>query len=368
MEKKQGLVKSLFISLTKKDDPYSEEDARNILKKSVPIKVKTPSGRTKTILVKVDTLVNYLHLNTEFTRDMSQLHDSYAPLEQKFVSLLVLHAQKYIDTGDADELQEHVETMALMVVRDEERLANFQNLIQRAPTEAVRKDVCDRAEKLPPADYTSINRYSDEFIDFLTQRSGLSTSVKQGGLKGRVEGQHFKKADVMLVGSVKAGLPLTIDLLKEMHQVMVSEPKKRPGELRGQGINVSAGPGMEYLSGSHVTAELTELLTWLDAATNENQGDRGATVEIAAKAYSWAVSIHPFCDGNGRTARLVMDYALVKGGLLPCTHASHVQPAVFGGLSPSLNDRRGSNPNDLVIHIMEGVENSYRLLGLMPPS
>lgn len=40
-------------------------------------------------------------------------------------------------------------------------------------------------------------------------------------------------------------------------------------------------------------------------------------IELAAWTHAEFVRIHPFVDGNGRTARLIMNYQLMKNGFLP---------------------------------------------------
>lgn len=40
-------------------------------------------------------------------------------------------------------------------------------------------------------------------------------------------------------------------------------------------------------------------------------------IELAAWTHAEFVRIHPFPDGNGRTARLIMNYQLMKAGFLP---------------------------------------------------
>ena len=35
----------------------------------------------------------------------------------------------------------------------------------------------------------------------------------------------------------------------------------------------------------------------------------------AAELCTWLISIHPFADGNGRTARLALDWELARAGL-----------------------------------------------------
>ena len=44
-------------------------------------------------------------------------------------------------------------------------------------------------------------------------------------------------------------------------------------------------------------------------------------VELAAWTHAEFVRIHPFIDGNGRTARLIMNYQLMINGFLPISIA-----------------------------------------------
>jgi Fic family protein len=48
-------------------------------------------------------------------------------------------------------------------------------------------------------------------------------------------------------------------------------------------------------------------------------GSASATPEIAFAAHRRLVDIHPFNDGNGRTARLLMNLILIRGGYPPVT-------------------------------------------------
>jgi Fic family protein len=43
----------------------------------------------------------------------------------------------------------------------------------------------------------------------------------------------------------------------------------------------------------------------------------GHALERAARLHVDFVKIHPFVDGNGRTARLLMNFELMKSGFLP---------------------------------------------------
>jgi len=48
-------------------------------------------------------------------------------------------------------------------------------------------------------------------------------------------------------------------------------------------------------------------------------GVGGVTPEACFEAHFRLVAIHPFADGNGRTARLLMNVVLLRGGYPPIT-------------------------------------------------
>ena len=100
-----------------------------------------------------------------------------------------------------------------------------------------------------------------------------------------------------------------------------------------------------YISGSHyavsavskIPAEMKKLVKWY----NENE-KRLHPVELVATLHQRFVFIHPFVDGNGRVARLLMNLALLRNGftiaIIPAVlrheyiyslEAAHTRPEVF---------------------------------------
>ena len=58
---------------------------------------------------------------------------------------------------------------------------------------------------------------------------------------------------------------------------------------------------------------MQELVEWI----NSDEASALHPIELAALTHWKLVYIHPFYDGNGRTARLVMNYLLMRGGYPP---------------------------------------------------
>ncbi|GFH42774.1 hypothetical protein Hs30E_13250 [Lactococcus hodotermopsidis] len=67
--------------------------------------------------------------------------------------------------------------------------------------------------------------------------------------------------------------------------------------------------GIKYTDPIYIRQEMGNLIYWLDEIAKTLH-----PVEYAALLHLKFVSIHPFADGNGRTARLLMSFALVRNG------------------------------------------------------
>ncbi len=61
-------------------------------------------------------------------------------------------------------------------------------------------------------------------------------------------------------------------------------------------------------------AEFAEWLARTEDALRQEVPDALHPVERAAHAHFWLVDIHPFVDGNGRAARLLMNLLLLQAG------------------------------------------------------
>lgn len=121
---------------------------------------------------------------------------------------------------------------------------------------------------------------------------------------------------------------ITVDLLKELSALVMKNTGKEyktalgdfssaQGELRL--LNVTAGVGgKSYMSYSKVPAKLSEFCTWLNRE-RENYTSKSIVrlYEFSFDAHYRLVTIHPWADGNGRMARLVMNMLQFEFGLIP---------------------------------------------------
>jgi Fic family protein len=95
---------------------------------------------------------------------------------------------------------------------------------------------------------------------------------------------------------------------------------KSPGLWRTGPIGVTGRDGRLIYEGPQaddVSPLMAEVVEWL------SHGDQDDPVVVrAAMAHLHTVSVHPFCDGNGRIARIVQSLVLAREGLLSPEFAS----------------------------------------------
>ncbi|MEN6521893.1 MAG: Fic family protein [Armatimonadota bacterium] len=112
----------------------------------------------------------------------------------------------------------------------------------------------------------------------------------------------------------KAMKPITEDTIKHIHAIVMNGSRSRPIPYRdGQNvIRDSLTGGIIYLppEAQDVPALMQELIKWIDAAEKEQV----PAVIIAAFAHYQFVTVHPYYDGNGRTARLLATFILHRRG------------------------------------------------------
>ena len=84
-------------------------------------------------------------------------------------------------------------------------------------------------------------------------------------------------------------------------------------------MNVTTGiGGKSYMNYSKVPAKLSEFCVWLNKE-RENYTHKSTVqlYEISFDAHYHLATIHPWADGNGRMARLLMNMLQFEFGLIP---------------------------------------------------
>ena len=99
--------------------------------------------------------------------------------------------------------------------------------------------------------------------------------------------------------------------IKNMHQLVLKNIGDRnAGRYRQQNV-VIAGASHTPTDFLHLPQAMNELMAWYQNANDLHPLTRASRLHVDF------VGIHPFVDGNGRTARLLMNCELLRCGYLP---------------------------------------------------
>jgi len=128
------------------------------------------------------------------------------------------------------------------------------------------------------------------------------------------EVQNYWNALIRVEEWASKAKPITEDAVKRIHAMLMNGSRSKSVPYRdGQNvIRDSITGSIIYLPPEcpDVPSLMQEMFAWINAAEKELV----PSVIIAALAHYQFVSIHPYYDGNGRTARLLATYILHKSG------------------------------------------------------
>jgi len=206
-------------------------------------------------------------------------------------------------------------------------LSNYQLISAVAKTEALAHIV--RGIPIPPAVYDRLDRLNiSRAVRGTTGIEGADLSEEEvalvlssevdvlGGAKAREEREARNAAAVMRMVAETLqrdpSQPLTESLIADIHRgttQAIAYAHNSPGSYRSH--NVYAGEYVPPKGGQPVKELMAEFIKWL----NEGQGKALPAAVKAVAAHFYFISIHPFGDGNGRTARAIESYLLYQGQL-----------------------------------------------------
>jgi len=136
----------------------------------------------------------------------------------------------------------------------------------------------------------------------------------QGRERDVEEVRNYWEALARVESWAMQGKPLTENLLQRLHAIVVHGKRARPTPYRdGQNVIRDAASGaIVYLppEAKDVPQLMRGLVQWVQQAEDTNV----PVPIIAGLAHYQFVTIHPYFDGNGRTARLLATFILHRGG------------------------------------------------------
>jgi Fic family protein len=103
--------------------------------------------------------------------------------------------------------------------------------------------------------------------------------------------------------------PLSETVVRELHRRIVLRSQPEIGGIYSKLPRRVAGSAAAFPNHFKIPELMAEFGAWLAKA--------GTEPEAGFEAHYRLVAIHPFADGNGRTARMLMNLMLLRGGYPP---------------------------------------------------
>jgi Fic family protein len=210
-----------------------------------------------------------------------------------------------------------------------------------------RKSELDRLRPLSTAALGQLQKHYDVELTYtsnaiegntLTLRETaevIEHGITVGGksLRDHLEAVDHYQALLWMRRTAAATTPLGEDIVRELHRRIVARSQS---EIAGQYSELPrriAGSPVIFPNPAKIPQLMQEFRAWLAAASLDP--------ESAFTAHFRLTAIHPFGDGNGRTARLLMNLLLIRGGYPPIAVRPEDRKAYLDALE------RGSLAEDL---------------------
>ena len=145
-------------------------------------------------------------------------------------------------------------------------------------------------------------------------------------LKDHVEMTGHNEAIQWIIEVIKEERPLTENFIRHLHELLLKEPyetaaitpdgqpttkKVKIGEYKSTPNHVLTKTGeiFRFATPEETPAKMHDLVEWYNAEKTENGKN---PIILAAEFHYRFVRIHPFDDGNGRLARMLMNFILMS--------------------------------------------------------
>jgi len=147
--------------------------------------------------------------------------------------------------------------------------------------------------------------------------------------------------------------PLTERDVRNVHRLVVQ--RSRP-DIAGRYADLARYVRTEtgrhqFPSPAEIPALVGDFANWLSAAPD--------TPEAAFTAHRRLVEIHPFNDGNGRTARLLMNLVLIRGGYPPIAVRPEDRPDYIRALQRSQAGQGNESFDNLLYRRLDATLEEY---------
>lgn len=149
--------------------------------------------------------------------------------------------------------------------------------------------------------------------------------------------------------------PITQHDIRQIHAAILKDiDSDNAGSLRLSEVQIS---GSKYTPPPHVQVPnlMNDFSAWLGPTSTPSQEQQPMyPIVLAAAAHAWFVYIHPFVDGNGRTARILMNLVLMRYGYPISVITTSDRSRYYDALEES----QSSNLTPFIALVLDTVEES----------
>lgn len=163
----------------------------------------------------------------------------------------------------------------------------------------------------------ALHVYASNAVEGSTMSLGETLAVLEDGItiSGKPLREHLdivqgQRAYVLMLKLAKDRAPITTSVIRALHRAVVGDVDIG-GQWRDHAVYIR---GSRHVPPNYIKIpDLIEVM--IEAYTTASQTEH--PVIVAAKLHLDLVTIHPFADGNGRTARLLGNLELIRRGFAP---------------------------------------------------
>lgn len=181
-------------------------------------------------------------------------------------------------------------------------------------------------------------------------------TIKGKPLKDHLETINHKEAIDFIEELVRKDCVLTEYNIKSIHRLILKEiDSVNAGKYRQENVFIS---GAKHIPPNYINVpfEMQKLIE------NYKKWSNLHPVVRACYLHGEFVKIHPFVDGNGRTARLLLNFELIKNGYPPVIIKNEDRVEYYDALDKAHTTYDYSDFIEIIKNLVEESENEYLFL------
>ncbi len=202
----------------------------------------------------------------------------------------------------------------------------IQSLSEKLHSKNISADILESFEQAFNIEYTHHSTAMEgNTLTLIETKAVIEDGISVGGkmLREIYEVANHSKAFAYAKQKISESAALDEKLVKDIHAILM-ENIMVGGVYRSCDVAITGA--------SHTPPSPNEMYSQIKYFYERLARRDMTPIELAAWVHAEFVRIHPFPDGNGRTARLIMNYSLMENGFLPVNISTDNRIAYYESL------------------------------------